>query len=178
LGRFVGGTFDGADAELLEVYSPPLPGALGRFVGGGHDGYAAGQAGSLANPLSGDTDGDGVPDWWEAWHHQSLTLTERHTDLDGDGEGSRKEYLADTDPLDHQSRFSLTYTGTPPNLTCTARQTSVEREYSLEYSTTLEAGSWITVAGSASLGNGGDLTFPVVSDADENVYFRATVRVP
>lgn len=51
----------------------------------------------LEVPLSApDSDGDGLPDWWEARHGGELQPGD---DPDGDGRTNREEYLAGTDPL-------------------------------------------------------------------------------
>ncbi len=175
--RFVGDAYDGFAAAQALSYTPPAPGQLPRFLGAAYDGHDDSAALNQPNPLSGDDDGDGVPDWWEAWRHQSVTLADAQTDLDHDGDGDWHEFLADTDPDDPLSRLTLSFTGNAPNLTCTAHQTSTERIYRLEYSITLQAGSWISLTDPAVPGTGADLTFPQTTNLGPTVYFRTAVTL-
>lgn len=51
-----------------------------------------------------DTDGDGIPDWWELEHGlDPLDPTDAHIDHDGDGFTALEEYLAGTNPRDPDS---------------------------------------------------------------------------
>ncbi len=51
-----------------------------------------------------DTDGDGIPDWWELEHGMDpLDPSDAHKDLDGDGFTAIEEFQAGTDPRDPQS---------------------------------------------------------------------------
>lgn len=56
---------------------------------------------TLDDPIlpSTDTDGDGLPDWWELQYFDSRTGAQPHDDPDGDGMTNLEEYLAGTDPL-------------------------------------------------------------------------------
>ncbi len=50
-----------------------------------------------------DTDGDGLPDWWEEKYFGGPTAAVAHEDFDGDGFTNLEEYLAGTDPTDPTS---------------------------------------------------------------------------
>lgn len=57
-------------------------------------------------PHSDDLDEDGLPDWWEKWHFDSLTNDAAgHADSDGISNGD--EYEGGTDPLDENSFLSI-----------------------------------------------------------------------
>lgn len=56
---------------------------------------------------SGDTDANGIPDEWERRHFLRLTGTVPDADPDADGLPNVGEWLADTDPHDAASRFSM-----------------------------------------------------------------------
>ncbi len=59
--------------------------------------------------LDGDTDGNGLPDWWElAWFGQR-TGTDPDGHGDADGVPNEEEYLAGTDPTDETSVLQLTW---------------------------------------------------------------------
>jgi len=64
-----------------------------------------------------DTDGDGLPDWWEVDNKFSGS-NDAAGDADGDGFSNREEYLAATDP-----RSAASYPGKPanPNASVTTR---------------------------------------------------------
>ncbi len=55
-----------------------------------------------------DSDGDGIPDWWEYLHFGGVTNAVADADDDGDGATNFQEYVADTDPNDDQSFFAIT----------------------------------------------------------------------
>jgi len=56
-----------------------------------------------------DTDGDGLPDQWEARFGDGFLSTMGATsDFDGDGQSDRAEYLAGTDPADAGSHLAVT----------------------------------------------------------------------
>lgn len=46
-----------------------------------------------------DSDGDGIPDWWEARYGGYATAMDRDGDPDGDGFSNWQEFIARTDPL-------------------------------------------------------------------------------
>lgn len=51
-----------------------------------------------------DTDGDGLPDWWEAQYGLSLLVDDASADKDGDGVPNLAEYAYGTDPTDLNSK--------------------------------------------------------------------------
>ncbi len=50
--------------------------------------------------LRGDSDGDGLPDWWELTYFGGRTAALPHDDPDADGSDNFSEYWANTHPLD------------------------------------------------------------------------------
>ena len=92
-----------------------------------------------------DTDGDGIPDWWEIqFGLDPYTGNASTTDTDGDGFSDLDEYLAGTDPTDDQSFFHINM-AFDSQLSATRMEfgpVSSERTYVIEYATDLKANSW------------------------------------
>ena len=61
----------------------------------------------LLTDLRGDTDGDGLPDWWEALYFGNRTNADAEADSDNDGIKNRQEYVAGTYPNDGASHFYI-----------------------------------------------------------------------
>lgn len=63
-----------------------------------------------------DTDGDGIPDWWETLHGLNLGVSsDGNIDTDGDGFRNWQEYVAGTDPTNARSAFGIATFGTAPS---------------------------------------------------------------
>jgi subtilisin family serine protease len=91
-----------------------------------------------------DTDTDGLPDWWEREHFQSLTPAAA-ADPDGDGFDNAREFLAGTSPAQGGSVpgfTSLTRRSAPDNFVLTF-PTLAGRSYQVEWSSSLRPNSWL-----------------------------------
>ena len=92
-----------------------------------------------------DTDGDGLPDYWEMLYFGSLTATDGTKDSDGDGMSDYDEYLAGTDPTDRNSNMSFTggWGGgggggsNGPTLFTISWSSATNRDYTIQWSTDL-----------------------------------------
>jgi len=104
----------------------------------------AGTGGSGGATSSGDTNDNGIPDWWEKWYFgKVLTGADSGTaDPDADGRSNRQEYQAGTDPIDANSVLMILGVETQPDgRTVIITWTSVEgKAYNLERCTNLITG--------------------------------------
>src|ERR1035437_10557530 len=106
LAQFYGGNYDGyASSEMFSSWSQNPP---KRFLGGSFDGYDRRVVLGLANWTLGDTDANGLPDWWELKYFNVLTGTNPNADADLDGASNLFEYLTGTNPTNAISYFHIT----------------------------------------------------------------------
>ena len=89
-----------------------------------------------------DSDMDGLPDWWETQYVSSSTAMAPAGDLDADGFSNYQEWLADTDPSDETSFFSMNISSGGSLLSFTS---SSDRSYRVEYCLDLGAAAeeWV-----------------------------------
>ncbi len=104
--RFAGNGYDGyASSKMLSSW---LQTKATRFFGGSFDGYDRSAAVGIPNWTLGDTDGNGLPDWWELKYFGVLTGTDPNADPDHDGASNLFEYLTGTNPTNASSYFHIT----------------------------------------------------------------------
>ena len=114
--RFAGNGFDGyASSKMLSSWLQTKP---KRFFGGGFDGYDRRAVLGIPNWAIGDTDYNGLPDWWELKYFSVLTGTNPNGDPDHDGVSNLNEYLTGTNPTNAVSYFHITRvtTGSPKKI--------------------------------------------------------------
>ena len=102
--RVWGATVDGNGTwtSTLLLTAPPNISGFGEDERG--EMFAAGYFdGVLYRLVAPDTDGDGLPDWWETIYFGSATGAVAGADSDGDGVPNSAEYGARSDPLNIQS---------------------------------------------------------------------------
>jgi hypothetical protein len=94
-----------------------------------------------ANP---DTDGDGIPDAWEAANGLVVGMNDTLLDSDGDGLSNFQEYLAGTSPTNAASVLRLETPVAPVgNGELTLRFNAVSnRSYLIEYRTVVTGQPW------------------------------------
>lgn len=88
-----------------------------------------------------DTDGDGIPAYWETQHFGGPTNANPAADTDGDGHSDYEEYIALTDPDDSLSLFGIDmdYAGAVYAMSFPSH---LSRIYQLSFTTNLVDGVW------------------------------------
>ena len=106
-----------------------------------------------------DSDGNGLPDWWETANFGALGVNPA-ADADGDGMTNLQEYLAGTNPTSAASRLAITATALVPNGTNRDFRLTFPSVsgvvYRVESSASLAPGSW-TALGADLTGSGAAL---------------------
>ncbi len=126
-----------------------------------------------------DTDGDGLPDWWEMENFHSLAAA-ASDDSDGDGFTNLAEYRSGTDPVSATS--FLAFTSLQPVSDASGESFILTfppvagRNYQIEWSDTLAAASW-TLLGATVTGTGAtiQITDPNARAASPQRFYRLHV---
>lgn len=91
---------DGGASSSYSGFVTDEPGTWGLSPSGSND--------LALTHLQGDTDLDGMPDWWENEHFAHRSDASATGNNDGDAHDNLAEYLADTHPLDANSLLGIT----------------------------------------------------------------------
>jgi alpha-tubulin suppressor-like RCC1 family protein len=130
-----------------------------------------------------DTNGNGIPDWWEIQNGlDPIAAIDTDVDSDVDGYSDQEEYLTNTDPWDRNSYFRVSISANPDMQTQSIlfEPSSNERLYTLEYASDLAANVWRPVSGQVNklgLGDGGPGIMSINTDKGTR-YYRVSVTAP
>lgn len=92
-----------------------------------------------------DSDGDGLPDWWELAHGTNWKLADAHEDPDGDGATNLEEYENGTDPFVPQNFFRLGIEALGAGLVALDFHTLIGHSYTIEATAEIMPPEWTGV---------------------------------
>lgn len=133
----------------------------------------------VAGPAAGvilphDSDGDGLPDYWELQYGLNPNdAADALADNDNDGVSNFEEYRFGTNPNDAGSRFSLNTPKTTPGGMVIRFNTGLDRSYRVEFNNGLRGSGWLPL-GADIAGTGGavEVIDPVDMSANPARFYR------
>jgi hypothetical protein len=125
-----------------------------------------------------DSDGDGLPDWWEIAHGTNWKVPDADADPDHDGMSNWQEFLAGTDPQDPQSRLKLDASIANPNSVALQFMATSNRTYSILYNNSLATAAWSKLIDVAARDTNWVDTVTDVTSATNRFYRLVTPVLP
>lgn len=119
-----------------------------------------------------DSDNDGMPDHFEQVYGGGSDLV-ASGDADGDGQSNVAEWVADTDPTDAGSVFTILDGSSGAEVVFSS---VASREYQVQFRTNLVAGSWVET-NAWLMGDTGSMTVSVPTNSVQQ-FTRMGVRIP
>ena len=173
-----GSGYDGTDSDSRIVLGDRTGGAFGNNYNVEIASVCYDQSGGYL-PHGADIDGDGMSDAFEYEFFQSLTEGLPGDDSDDDGQSNLQEYLADTDPLDKESVFTVCGIGEfEGKVRVTVNSASDRRIYGLYQSSDLGVSDpWALIAGPFP-GSNGSLSLDDPEVMNERSFYRVSVALP
>jgi hypothetical protein len=126
-----------------------------------------------------DSDGDGLPDWWELAHGTSWKVPDADADPDHDGMSNRQEFLAGTDPQDPQSALRLNASIMAPGSVMLQFLAISNVSYTVLYQDSLNAPAWLKLSDVPARNTNWSYNVPDVIGARTNRFYRlVTPQLP
>ncbi|MFN0078158.1 MAG: hypothetical protein ACKVY0_17015 [Prosthecobacter sp.] len=121
---------------------------------------------------------DSLPDAWQVQYFgQNNPLAAPTADASGTGQNNLLKYTAGLIPTDRNSRL-LTSVGGSGTHTITINPRLSDRTYTVQFSTTLSAGSWQTLSGATIQDNGQTRTVTDPDAVSTRKFYRVQVSYP
>jgi subtilisin family serine protease len=118
-----------------------------------------------------DTDGNGLPDWWEQTYFGSLTGTDPNADPDGDGLSNIQEWQAGTDPTDASSCLRLMNINTRSAGTTLTWQSVDNRNYFVTRGTNVAGSAAYPVIATNLPGQAGATVYTTTNNTGRGCWF-------
>lgn len=137
--------------------------------------------GSANQPLSQDTDSDGIPDWWESLHGLNPnSAADAELDTDGDGQTNKAEYLAGTDPRNASDTLRAAITTTTPGQFRIQFTAQTGHAYTIQYKNLLTDAAWAFLTNIDAPGTPTAVDYPdtTVGANTKRFYHVVTPQVP
>jgi uncharacterized repeat protein (TIGR01451 family) len=131
----------------------------------------ASRATTATNPA--DSDGDTIPDWWEQLYFGNVFNAQANFDSDADGVTDLAEWLADTDPTDRDSYFTILAIGVDAGVTAIRFQSSPIRRYRAQF--TPQLGAAFTAF---AVFNGSGLLTTITHTNSTGGFYRVEAELP
>ena len=124
-----------------------------------------------------DVDDDGLPNWWEVLHFNSVTSASPTDDGDGDNFSNREEFIAGTNPDDVQSLFRIEDLAVSAGANVSLDSVS-GRRYDLLTASALASNTvWVPVVGATNR-SGNDAAIQLSdTNASPRAFYRVNVRM-
>jgi hypothetical protein len=141
-------------SAFLSLWSLPL-GSYYWSVQAVDNGFAGGPWAPEQSFVMADSDGDGLPDWWELMHGLNPnSAADAPLDFAGDGFTNAQKFAANLDPQDATNSLGITDTQPNGSDVILSFTTALHKVYRLERSVVSPAGPWTVVQDNVA-GTGG-----------------------
>lgn len=177
--RFRGGSFDGHATQHYFVDGTGFGFISPRYFGGRGDGHNATSVRIPAIVIMLDSDGDGIPDWWETMYFGGATSANPNSPVDASGMTALEKYIAGLTPGDPNSVFvissvdEMSVVAEDPCMTFTW-PTVPGRVYRVYANSDLNR-DWPKEPAAEYFGDGKPVSFIHCDDGSIPLYFRLTV---
>ena len=150
--RIDAGTWDNVWRRTTDAFGHvdiTIPEAVGQgnvqfrfhYYNANYDWYWAIDDVIVSSIESDDSDGDGLPDWWEYLHFGNTTNAQAQVDQDGDGMTALDEFRSRSDPTNRASMLQLAHPSSPtPDDALLTWPSEAMTTYNLQRSTNLTLG--------------------------------------
>lgn len=124
-----------------------------------------------------DDDGDGMTDVWEVSYGLDPLVDDSGGNQDGDQFTNGQEFVADTDPTDGSSFLTMTVSAVAAGQSTLSFQSSLGRQYTVEYRDELGSGTWMPL-GSSVAGDGNVIDVVDAAAGGPYRFYRLRVELP